>query len=488
MGIWVVSKRKFDVVRLKLLLENAISKSIIKNAVKLEKDGRYRIERILDDYIEGKMQRNLLRRLSDFPIHKVIDIVRRGFNRTPEEFKEYLKDRTIRKIFLVALKSLEKYGLTTPQNFTSPIMVVWNFTYRCNLRCKHCYQDAGVLRHGSKDEMTLDEKLHALEELDKENVPTIFFSGGEPLMGPHFWEIAEEAKRRGFYLSIASNGTLFANKENAQRAKEIGFGYIAVSLDASTPEKHDEFRGMPGMWERAVQGIKNLVDVGITTCIQFTITRDNIDELPKMFKLRDELGAYKVIVYNYIPVGRGDFENDPTPEQREEVYKILYEQLDAGRHVVASTAPQLGRYCQMINSESVIFSHYADAKAKELGVIADIIGGCGAGRAYCALQPDGRITPCVYMPYYTIGNIKEKSFRELWDDERMEYLRKRDDLWGHCAVCEYQAVCGGCRARGYAYFGDFKAPDPGCIFNKEWYYKVRDQRIKEEKPARAVAN
>ncbi len=476
MGLWVVSKRKFDVVRVKFMLENALSKSIIRDAVKVEPDGRTRLEHILDDYInDSHKNRNILKRIRDYPLRKVIDIVRRAFNRTEEEFKEYLKDRTIRKILLLSFKSLDKYGLRTPQWFYSPVMVVWNFTYMCNLRCKHCYEDAGVLRKGKKDELTLEEKYKVLEELDKEGVPTIFFSGGEPLIHPHFFEIAEEAKKRGFYISIATNGTLFANKEYAERAKEIGFGYIAVSIDSPDPKRHDEFRGVPGMWEKAVQGIKNLIDVGITTCIQFTLTRQSYKDLPGMFKLLRELGAYKLIVYNYIPVGRGDFEFDPTPEQREEAFKIMYDQLDMGYHCVASTAPQLARYCIQQGGDTIIFSHYADAKAKELGTIAHIVGGCGAGRSYCAIQPDGRLTPCVYMPYLTIGNLKEKSFRELWEHPIMKEIRDPKGLWGHCAKCEYQAVCGGCRARAYAYFNDYKGPDPGCILNRKYYYEYMEK-------------
>jgi len=475
MSLWVVSKTRFDVVRVKLMLENAISRKIIDSALHVEEDGRTRLEHVIDAYVQ-KTHTPAWEKLRNYPLFKVIDIIKRAFNADDERMKRELQNPTIRKILLVSLKSLRKYGLQTPQNFVAPIMVVWNFTYRCNLRCKHCYEDAGVLRSGPTNELTTDEKYHVLEELDKNHVPTIFFSGGEPLMAADFWELAEAAKKRGFYLSIASNGTLFANKENAARAKEIGFGYIAVSLDAADPKKHDEFRGVPGMWERAVQGIKNLNDVGITTVIQFTLTKYNKDELPKMFKLQKEIGAYKVIVYNYIPVGRGDMDMDITPEEREEAFRVMYEELEAGYHTVATTAPQLARYCKMMGSDTIIFSHYGDAKAKELGVIADIVGGCGAGRAYCSVQPDGRVTPCVYMPYITVGNLREQTFEEIWNSPFMEYLRDRSDLWGHCAECPYQAVCGGCRARAYVYFDDFKGPDPGCIFNREYYYNREKYR------------
>lgn len=468
MGLWVISKKKFDVVKLKLLLQNRLSQKIIRSAIEVEPDGRTRLEHILDNYINnGKIP--ISERAKFLPLKKVLDIVRIGFNRSEQEFKISLSDPTIRKIFINAFKSLNKYGLTAPQNFHSPMMVVWNFTYKCNLRCKHCYEDAGVLRNGNQNELTTEEKIAVLDKLAKEDIPTIFFSGGEPLAGDGFFEIAEYAKKKGFYLSIATNGTLF-NKENATRAKEIGVGYIAVSLDAANPSLHDEFRGMPGMWEKAMQGIKNLIEAGVTTCIQYTLAKDNLQELTKMFNLTKEVGAYKLIIYNYIPVGRGGFESDPSPEDRETAYRLMYEQLDQGYHIVATTAPQFSRYCQQVCAKSIIIAHYAESKAQELGVIADIVSGCGAGRCYCALQPDGRITPCVYMPDYTVGDIKNQMLREIWDAADMVQFRDRSDLWGHCGSCEFKSVCGGCRARAYAYTGDFKGPDPGCIYNRKYYY------------------
>ncbi|MDI6841026.1 MAG: radical SAM protein [bacterium] len=474
--MWVVSKTKFDVVKLRALLYNALSKKIISSATQVESNGRTHLEHILDSYVNNEVL-SFKDKVKFFPLKKILDIVRRAFNQSDDQFKKSLLNPTMRKILLNSLKSLEKYGLTTPQNFYSPMMVVWNFTYKCNLRCKHCYENAGILRNGNFTELSIDEKFQALDKLSRENIPTIFFSGGEPLAGEGFFEIAEAAKKMGFYLSIATNGTLF-NKENAQRAKEIGFGYVAVSLDAATPEVHDRFRGMPGMWQRSINGIKNLIDAGVTTCIQYTLAKDNLSELPKMFSLLKEIGAYKLIIYNYIPVGRGEFESDPTPEDRESAYKLMFEQLDLGYHIIATTSPQFGRYCQEMRAGSVIIAHYADAKSEEFGAIADIVGGCGAGRAYCALQPDGIITPCVYMPDLQIGNIKTQEFREIWDAPLMAQFRDRSDLWGHCSNCNYKAVCGGCRARAYVYTGDIKGPDPGCIYNREYYYKAQMSKLK----------
>ncbi len=470
MSLFVVSKTKIDVVRMKSLLESSISKKLIKMALSEKGDGKFQIEKILDAYSDNKIPAYW--RIRYYPIFKLLDIIRRSFNRTPEVFREEMKNITIRKIFRNSLRSIDQFGLQTPQTFADPIMIVWNYTNNCNLRCKHCYQDAGVTGHNRPKELTTEERYKAVDILAKRDIPSLFFSGGEPLIEKDFFDVSRYAKEKGFYMSIATNGTLI-DDEMAEKIADIGFGYVQVSIDHSDPKMHDKFRGVPGMWMRAVNGIKTLEKHGVTTCIAYTHTKLSHDDFPNMLKLREKLNAYKIIVYNYIPVGRGDFDMDPTPEQREELWHWMYDQVDAGHHIIATTSPAFGAYCKMNQSSSIVLAHYADLKVKELGVIAEVIGGCGAGRAYAALQPDGTLTPCVYMPYTNLGNIMTEDFDYLWNEHPiMKTLRDREHY--ACYDCPYQAVCGGCRARAYQYFGDFKAPDPECWYTKELYYDFMD--------------
>jgi radical SAM protein with 4Fe4S-binding SPASM domain len=105
-------------------------------------------------------------------------------------------------------------------------------------------------------------------------------------------------------------------------------------------------------------------------------------------------------------------------------------------------------------------------------VLSRYIGGCGAGRCYCAIQPNGDVTPCVYMPSLRVGNLKTTPFRQIWNCELFELLSDRENRTDHCAVCGDRAYCGGCRARAYAYTGDLRAGDPGCIRNKRLWLRV----------------
>lgn len=470
MGLWVISRRKFDVTRLNKVLSSKISRRVIKGALKKGDDGKYLFERIIDRYCNDNLTTGI--KIRYFPVIKLLDVVRRSFGYSESEFKKGLQLKSTRNIFANALRSLDKYGFLTPQGFADPVMVVWNFTNNCNLKCKHCYQSAEALDAVRRErELSLEERLRVIDILADRNIPSLFFSGGEPLIEDDFWPVFKKAKDMGFYTSIATNGTLI-DEDMAKRIADIGVGYAQVSIDAADPERHDEIRGVPGMWERAVRGLENLLEEGVTTCIAYTHMKETHEQVREIFKLREKLGAYKVVVYNYIPVGRGGFENDPTPEQREELHKIMYDELDAGRHVIATTDPTFGAYCRINQSKSLVLAHYADLKADELGAIADIVGGCGAGRAYGAIQPDGMFTPCVYMPNMNIGNVLEQPFDEIWKEHpMMKMFKTRDRV--NCDNCgeENENVCGGCRARAYQYFKDLRAPDPGCIYNRELYYK-----------------
>jgi radical SAM protein with 4Fe4S-binding SPASM domain len=115
--------------------------------------------------------------------------------------------------------------------------------------------------------------------------------------------------------------------------------------------------------------------------------------------------------------------------------------------------------------------------------IAEFIGGCGAGRIYAAILPEGTVTPCVFLPI-PVGNIREKPFAEIWSkNPLLNALRNKDNLKGFCRKCPYRNVCGGCRARAYGYFGDPLEVDPGCIYNYSAWRRLKESTIREREDA-----
>ncbi len=394
-----------------------------------------------------------------------------------EEARDALKDPAVRRGITLVLKGIALYGITVPQKMPAPFLIVWNFTNLCNFRCKHCYQTAG---RPLPDELSLEEKLEVVAQLDKAGVAAVALSGGEPTIHPHFLPVIREISRRGMYPAVATNGWVFADKEKLLEAKRAGLRYVEVSVDSANPRKHDEFRGVEGAWERAIKALQNAAELGISHALAMTVTRFNYEEAPEVIDLADELGLQRIVFFNFIPVGRGKeiVKYDLTPEQREEFLRMIYKEM--GKHKglqIVSTAPQYARVTlQLSGGEEVSPAHFYVGNDPIVKSLAEFIGGCGAGRIYAAIQPEGTVTPCVFMPI-PVGNVRQKEFREIWEtSEVMLKLRERaKHVWGYCANCPYLNVCGGCRARAYAYFRDPLGPDPGCVLNKKYWEQIREE-------------
>jgi len=384
-------------------------------------------------------------------------------------------------------RGVKEFGIREPFVPASPILIVWNLTYNCNLRCKHCYENAGT--EGRK-ELNENEAEEALEKLLDANVSAIAFSGGEPLVRKDFFKLAKKAHDHGIYVSIASNGTLIT-KEVARKLKDVGIDYVEISLDG-VGKVHDNFRGIPGAFERTLRGIKNCLSEGIDTCIATTAWKGNLEEISKVVDLAEELGA-RFIHFNYIPVGRGTKELDITPRERESLLdelasRNLKNYIEKGKgDRILSTAPQFGRktkeVAEKLNIEYVVATHYgglnlsSGEQMRSIRSTANFIGGCGAGRLYLALEPNGDILPCTFFPReMKVGNILKDNLIEIWKNNELLWdLRNREKLKYYeingkrigCGACDNKYICGGCRARAVAYFNDPLAPDPGCIRNEK---------------------
>ena len=169
-------------------------------------------------------------------------------------------------------------------------VVVWNSTRTCNLKCRHCYMSSDARKY--QDELTTEEAKRFIDDLADFRVPVLLFSGGEPLIRPDFFELAEYAGRKGVRPTLSTNGTLIT-REVAQRIKDLGVGYVGISLDGLR-DVNDKFRGVEGAYEKAMQGIENCVAVGQRVGLRFTINHHNILELERIFDFIEEKNINRV--------------------------------------------------------------------------------------------------------------------------------------------------------------------------------------------------
>ena len=433
------------------------------------RSGKTMIEEIIESY--ANPQAPFWHRLKYWPFHIFIDRMRGSVPASVFRQRVGQHRSTIRGLVVTA-RSVEEFGLTVPQRFSVPLFAVWNFTNLCNLRCQHCYQDSQHQRLA--DELTLEEKLDLVDQIGQQYVPMIAFAGGEPTICKDLLPVLRRCQQYGMHTSVATHGGTLTPKLCGELA-DAGVKYVEISLDSVDPEKHDAFRGVPGMWRRTVAGMKNVVATpGLRLGIAMCVHQGNYDEVEDMLRFAVEIGAGCFAHFNFIPVGRGleMTKQDLSPRQREHLFEIFNRWMQSKKIGVISTAPQLGRVCMVASpiEGPQACSHAGVGGGEKARVVAKYLGACGAGRTYVCIEPNGDITPCVYLPHRILGNIRNRRYVDIVrDNEFWDILCDRQRRTGHCEVCEFKNYCGGCRARADAYFGQLNASDPGCIFNeKHW--------------------
>ena len=349
-------------------------------------------------------------------------------------------------------------------------VVVWNCTKTCNLNCVHCYARSEAIKY--QNELTHEEGLALIDQLADFNVPVILFSGGEPLLRPDFFELANYAASKGIRPTISTNGTRI-DEDVAKRLKDMGVGYVGISLDGCEAT-HDKFRGKPGAFQMALRGIRNCVATGQKVGLRFTITRDNFQDLDSIFDLLEQENIDRVCFYHLVYSGRGSamVERDLSHEESRQVMDLIIRRT-------------LDFKARGINKEILTVDNHADAvylylKMKEKDpVLGERVlkliqsnGGNRSGMAFGNIDSVGNVHPDQFTQYITLGNVRERPFGEIWTDLSnpiMAGLKDRKPLLkGRCPECAYLNLCNGnFRTRAEAVTGDFWAEDPACYLTDE---------------------
>jgi radical SAM protein with 4Fe4S-binding SPASM domain len=406
-------------------------------------------------------------------------IVKKGaisFGTTEKELKETMDDDYWIKGLISVLKGIAIFGVKRPFVPGAPFQIVWNITKACNMQCVHCYENAGKK---GRCELSPAEVIKGLDLMSDAGVTSIAFSGGEPSIHPNILEFIEHTTNNGMFPAMATNGYILANKSKTQTFVDAGLKFIQISLDGIHPDTHDSFRQVDGAWERAVNSIKNFVDSGIFVEVATTVTQHNKDEIPEMIDFVRDLGANWFMLYNFIPTGKGHdiMDMDLSPHDRAKLLNDAYSQNKSDGMQILSTAPQYAAVAESMlsNDYNMIPTHFFNPEYENPVImqLAEFIGGCGAGRFYMSIEPNGDMYPCVFFPHKNdvkLGNLLYDNFEDVWrDDKTLSKLRNKEILKGNCGDCNSRNICGGCRARAYNYFDDILAPDPGCVNNqKEW--------------------
>ncbi|RMI20270.1 MAG: radical SAM protein, partial [Calditrichaeota bacterium] len=331
----------------------------------------------------------------------------------------------------------------SPQAFT-PSLISWNLTRQCNLRCPHCYMEGG---RKAENELTTEECLALIDELKALGTEMLILTGGEPLLRKDIYDIARRASEAGMWVVMGTNGVL-VNERVARKMVECGIKGVGISIDSIDPGRHNRFRGGPNSWEHSVRALKICREQGLQVLVQTTVMEENYEEIPRLIEFAREMGAWSFNLYFIVRTGRGRELHELSPERTEAMLTHLAEVQDTYRPMLvrAKCAPQ--------------FKQIAHALGKP-GLES---GGCMAGTAYARITPTGEVTPCPYMTVVA-GDLRKQSFTDIWQHSPvLQQLRDVQQLQGRCGRCEFNQLCGGCRCRAYAAFGDYLQEDPACRY------------------------
>ena len=389
-------------------------------------------------------------------------------------------------------------------------LVFWEVTKGCNLRCIHCRATATEL--SSPTDLPTGVALGIIDQIAESANPILVLSGGEPLYRSDIFQLARYATDKNLRVALATNGTL-VTKDVARMIVDSGVKRVSISLDGADAATHDTFRGIPGAFDAAVHGLRNLKTLGMSVQINMTIARHNAHQLPEVLQLARNLGADALHTFLLVPVGCGvDIAEEqmvPTDEY-ERMLNWFYDQsLEGGIELKATCAPHYFRVVrQRRAAEGRSAEAAAQAHASQSGnghgiaaigptdmmmpggtgieikpkEVAQPVGhhtghpsghpsemsamtkGCLAGTGVCFISHEGEVYPCGYLPVIA-GDLRKQSFAEIWDHSVVfEQLRDTGGLKGKCGCCEFRNVCMGCRARAFAKTGDFMAEEPFCIY------------------------
>jgi radical SAM protein with 4Fe4S-binding SPASM domain len=316
----------------------------------------------------------------------------------------------------------------------APRIISWNITLRCPLKCAHCYVDAG--EREAEQALSTEEAFDVIDQIRAAGKPVVVLSGGEPLLREDVYDIAAYGTSRGLRMVMGTSGFLI-DRDAASRLREAGIRAAAISLDSADPQVHDAFRGVGGVWERAVQALRHCQDEGIGVQINMSVMHPAIKEIERVIRLGTSLGVRDYQLFFPVPTGRAR-ETDPIrPQEYEDLIRqVLIRFRDNDLNIRPTCAPQFRRI------------------ASDLGISNNDWGrGCIAGISYCRIYANGDVTPCPYLPV-RVGNIRKTSFSLLWERSPVfAALRDSDHLTGKCGRCSFRRDCGGCRARAYNHAG-----------------------------------
>lgn len=307
--------------------------------------------------------------------------------------------------------------MNAPSPFSLPLLQVeWEITYRCNACCLQCYSDSGP-KVRSSGELSRLEAIGFLSQLAEARVPLLTLSGGEPLLREDWHELAKRAVALGIGVNVTTHGALLT-ESTADEIARLGLSSVTVSLDSHLPSVHDRLRQWPGLFDLAIEGIDRLVARGVRVVIGFTPNRLSRGGALPLLQLARDLGAAAVYVSELVVAGRAP------------LWLAL-----SGPELQSALAEWAALRDTAQATKVVLQDFRAGVPAQFPRSSKD--EGCGAGRLFIRVRPDGSVTACPFVssPSYS---LREEPLSEIL--QKLAATGPGPPS-GFCIDCEQRAAC-----------------------------------------------
>jgi len=361
--------------------------------------------------------------------------------------RSLFKDQKMSDIEERCRKAFQKYGVSS---------ILWNVTYQCDLKCKHCY----VGNQKKEEELNTKQAKKLISTIGEMNVPLLFLTGGEPLLRKDIFELIELCKKYDITTVLSSNGLLI-NKEVARKLRRYNIHYIAVSV-YGPPPIHDEIVGLPGSFDKLMENAKACISEGINFCFKTVVSTYTYDHIPYIFEEGNELGVKSFYICDLVETGRA--QNRPSwrvPRDKWlKLAEFLFNQVDSEgeAEVDLGACPSLAPLAiEHFKKKNVNVSHALER-------LTDL-SACPIGKGSLGISARGDILPCIFMQDFSVGNILKDDLRTAAFHPVIQSIAKKNELKGICGSCEYKQQCGGCRAKARTTAGDINDEDFTCLLN-----------------------
>ncbi|MFD9101160.1 TIGR04053 family radical SAM/SPASM domain-containing protein [Streptomyces virginiae] len=375
-----------------------------------------------------------------------------------------------------------------------PFLVIWEATRACPLACLHCRAEAQTARHPRELDGAGARRVMDQAAAFGRPAPLFVITGGDPFQRPDLDDLIAHGTSLGLRVAVSPSGTPTLTRARIAAVRAAGAVALSLSLDGSTAGRHDVFRGVPGVFDRTLDGWRAARESGLKVQVNTTVTRHSLEDLADIAALVRREGAMLWSGFLLVPTGRGEQLDPLTADEIEDVLHFLY---DCGS--VMATKTTEGHHFRRVALQRAVLDARGErprlgplygrltARAAELGLFdgdrrasrrppMDV----SSGRGFVFVSHTGEVHPSGFLPV-SGGNVKDRPLTEIYRHSEL-FTRLRDPalLRGRCGACEFKAVCGGSRSRAYGFTGDVLAEDPYCAYEPGGFPYQEELRVLTE--------